>query len=292
MIVVLKNKSYSAKIDSFGAQLISFSDGETEYIWQREKPYWEKCTPILFPVVGRCLDGVINVDGKDYNMPLHGFASDMEFEVVNETDNKATFLLKSNEETLKSYPFEFKLYVTFSIDEKGIKTEMKVVNSGDNEMFFGIGGHPGICSPLFEGDTFEDYRLEFDKEYKLMAIGCDDEINILPEPKCEVKLEGKKLPLKRELFDNDAIVIEDAPFTSVKFLNKENKGIDFVFSNFNSFAVWTHALPEKAPFVCLEPWNSMGKRKGETTALKDKFDIVSLEKDMEFVCSYSINPIK
>lgn len=292
MIITLKKNDFTAKIDTLGAQLISLSDGKIEYIWQREKPHWQDCAPILFPVVGRCLGGVIDVEGKSYEMPLHGFVSGMEFELVSESENKVTMLLKSNEKTLERYPYEFELYVEFTLDDKGIKTELKVVNFDNKEIYFGIGGHPGICSPLYEGDSFEDYRLEFDKEYKLMAIGCDSDMNILPEQKCEVKLEGKSLPLKRELFDNDAIVIEDAPFTSVKFLNKENKGIDFVFSNFNSFAVWTHELPAKAPFVCLEPWNSMGKRKGETSVLKDKFDIISLEKGKEFICSYSINPIR
>lgn len=37
MIVTLKNNGFSAKIDSYGAQLISLQDpAGTEYIWQRD----------------------------------------------------------------------------------------------------------------------------------------------------------------------------------------------------------------------------------------------------------------
>mgnify|MGYP003302021903 CR=1 FL=1 len=292
MIIEIKKREFSAKIDSFGAQLISFSDGETEYIWQREKPYWQKCAPILFPVVGRSFEGIIEVDGDSYSMPIHGFASGKEFSVVKQSENEVLMLLEDDDKTLKCYPFKFNLFVNFTIDNEGIKTEIKVVNTDDKEIFFGIGGHPGICSPLFNGDEFEDYHLEFDKDYVLKAITCDENAVILPESEYEINLTDKKLPLKRELFIPDAIIIEDAPFKSLKFLNGENKGIEFDFSNFKSFAIWTEALPAKAPFICFEPWNSMGKRKGETASIKDKFGILNLESGKEFVCSYSINPIK
>ena len=73
--------------------------------------------------------------------------------------------------------------------------------------------------------------------------------------------------------------------------DEENKGIEFKFENFKSFAMWTSRTPSEAPFVCFEPWNSMGKRKGENTNLKDKMDIVNLAEGKEFVCSYKICPI-
>lgn len=291
MIVTLKNDKFTAQIDTFGAQLISLK-GETEYIWQRTAPFWDNCAPILFPVVGRALNEVITVDGKDYPMMIHGFASKMEFEVLTQKDEEAKFVLKSNNETLTMYPFEFELIVTFVLDEKGIDTKMCVKNTDNKLMYFGIGGHPGISCPMFEGDKFEDYTLVFDKEYDITAIGADENIFIAPATAHKLELNGNKFPLYRELFNDDAIVIEEAPFNSLKVLNKQNKGVEFSFENFKSFAMWTQALPDKAPFVCLEPWNSMGKRVGEGSNLKDKKDIVSLEPTKCFECSYKISPIE
>ena len=46
MIVTLKNNGFSAKIDSYGAQLISLQDpAGTEYIWQRDPKHWANCSP-------------------------------------------------------------------------------------------------------------------------------------------------------------------------------------------------------------------------------------------------------
>ena len=292
MIVTLKNGKFSAQIDSLGAQLISLKDKKgIEYIWQRKKPYWTSCAPILFPVVGRPHNGVITVDGKDYPMNLHGFARDNEFEVLSHDDGKAIFLLKSSDETLEVYPYEFQLIVTFTLDDSGVNTEIKIINTDKKEIYFGIGGHPGVCWPMFEGDSPEDYALEFDRDYEVTAITCDENKVILPDSGYKIKFENGRFPLKRELFDRDAIVIERAPFNKFNYVNKEGKGVRFEFENFKSFAIWSQAAPTESPFVCFEPWNSMGKRKGETSGLKEKKDIVNLAEGKEFICSYKICPI-
>ena len=99
MIITLKNDKYAAQVDSYGAQLISLKDNTgTEYIWQRKEPFWSECAPILFPVVGRPLDGVITVDGKNYEMGLHGFARHTEFAVVSQNDAAAVLSIKATDE--------------------------------------------------------------------------------------------------------------------------------------------------------------------------------------------------
>ncbi len=292
MIVTLKNNMFSAQIDSYGAQLISMKDNAgTEYIWQRKEPYWSECAPILFPIVGRPLNGVITIDGKDYEMGTHGFARHSEFEVLTQTDDVAVFMIKTTEENYKNYPYYFELYITYSLDDEGINTEMKVVNADKKEIFFGIGGHPAICWPIYEGDTFDDYVIDFGADYDITALTSDDDVFILPDSAYKLKLENGVLPVKRELFNSDAVVIERAPFNSLKFINKKGKGIRFEFENFKSFAMWTMTHPDGAPYLCFEPWNSMGKRMGENSNLKEKMDIVKLAKEKEFVCSYKISPI-
>ena len=292
MIITLKNDKYAAQVDSYGAQLISLKDNTgTEYIWQRKEPFWSECAPILFPVVGRPLDGVITVDGKNYEMGLHGFARHTEFAVVSQNDAAAVLSIKATDETRKIYPYDFELVITYTLDDEGIDTEMKIVNDDKKEIYFGIGGHPGISWPIFEGDSFDDYVIDFGKDYDITAVTCSEDDVILPDSVYKLSLDNGKLAVKRELFDPDAIIIDRAPFNSLKFVNKENKGIEFKFENFKSFAMWTSRTPSEAPFVCFEPWNSMGKRKGENTNLKDKMDIVNLAEGKEFVCSYKICPI-
>ncbi len=51
----IKNEFIKVKIDSFGAQLNSLKkvDKNLEYIWQADAKYWNRHSPILFPIVGR-----------------------------------------------------------------------------------------------------------------------------------------------------------------------------------------------------------------------------------------------
>ena len=45
-------------------------------------------------------------------MNQHGFARDMNFELINTTDNYTTYKLTSSEETKEVYPYDFNLFIT------------------------------------------------------------------------------------------------------------------------------------------------------------------------------------
>lgn len=48
--------------------------------------------------------------------------------------------------------------------ESAIRTEYHITNHEDTKtMPFFIGGHPGFNCPLFEGEDYTDYYLEFEK---------------------------------------------------------------------------------------------------------------------------------
>ena len=64
-----------------------------------------------------------------------------------------------NEETLKKYPFDFELYIKYELNVRAIKVTYEVVNSGNNAMFFSIGGHPAFN--LFS--DLSDYYIEFEE---------------------------------------------------------------------------------------------------------------------------------
>lgn len=55
MRYVLENETLKVEIDSFGAELKSVINKETnqEYMWQGDPAYWGRTSPVLFPFVGR-----------------------------------------------------------------------------------------------------------------------------------------------------------------------------------------------------------------------------------------------
>ena len=126
---------------SKGAELISVKFDGIEKLHDG-KSFWNRHSPILFPIVGKLKNGKTIINGKTYEMGQHGFARDMNFEKLAEN----SYVLKSNEETKSKFPFDFELYVSYRTTKNKVYTNYKVVNRSDDIMIFGLGGHPAfVC---------------------------------------------------------------------------------------------------------------------------------------------------
>lgn len=83
MLVTIFDSNGSAVIDSIGAQLISYKDSTgKETIWQRDPKFWNRCSPLLFPIVGNCRNNKTIIEGKTYCIEKHGFCRDVDFQVT------------------------------------------------------------------------------------------------------------------------------------------------------------------------------------------------------------------
>ena len=150
-------------------ELISYKLAGQETIHQGQdcvdengKVYWNRHSPVLFPIVGKLKRNQTVINGRTYEMSQHGFARDLEFEPVTKLDNFHSYVLKSNASTLAKYPYEFSLYTTYRTDENKLTTIYKVINEGENNMPFGIGGHPAFI--IDRQDLLnEEYYLEFEE---------------------------------------------------------------------------------------------------------------------------------
>ncbi|MBM6691385.1 aldose 1-epimerase family protein, partial [Fusobacterium mortiferum] len=82
-------------VDTHGAEIHSLVLKETgdEYIWQADARYWQRHAPVLFPFVGKLKNGQYEYDGSVYNMTGHGFARDMDFTLIEQTDSSLTYEL-------------------------------------------------------------------------------------------------------------------------------------------------------------------------------------------------------
>lgn len=291
MIHIIKSQEISVCIDTLGAQLISIKDKEgLEYIWQRNPDVWGRSSPILFPVVGRCRKGILNVCGKDFEMPTHGFASSTEMQVFEKKENRISFVMKADSDSKKIYPFEFEFYAIFTVLEKKLTVTYKVINKDSKDMYFGCGGHTGFNLKLTDEDKFENWQLEFEYDEPLWANDIDmNEIEISSAKKHEIDRVGNTVQLKRELFDNDAMIFENIKSKVITLNNKKlNKSIVFSYSDYPTIAVWTKAKCDDATYVCLEPWQSMGFRSDEGNKIEDKYQIVKLAPKEESQYSYEI----
>lgn len=292
MLYTIQNEYLTATINTRGAELYSLKSNKgIEYIWQRDPNYWSYCAPVLFPIVGNLRDKKTIINGEEYHMNTHGFLRTEEFELFHQEENEISFVNTFSKETLKLYPFKYKVIITYTLTEKVLRTNYKVINENHDELPFNIGGHPAFNCPLFPNDKFSDYTVTFEAEESFTSpkVESNGTLNF-NEP--SRRYEGlRQLKLEHELFSIDTIVIPRVRSKSVTLLNEEGKGIKFDFPRFKSFAIWS-PYGKKAPFVCLEPWIGYGDRYDTDYQFMKKDDLIILKSLEEFNVFYDIEIIE
>lgn len=253
MDITLENNKCLVKVKSKGAELISIRSKETglEYLWRGDPAFWAKTSPILFPIVGTLKEDTFLYGGKPYNLPRHGFARDMEFEITESANDRAVFTLTSSPESLRKFPFEFRLNVRYELNANTLHVTYYVWNKGKEEMYFSIGGHPAFNVPLVEGTKYEDYHLMFNKVEKAPRWPISEKGLIERNP-AEFMKNTDRIQLSQKLFEQDAIVLKNLHSDCVSIRSQKHEhGLDFYFGNFPFFGIWA---AKNADFVCLEPW--------------------------------------
>ncbi|MBQ7199965.1 MAG: aldose 1-epimerase family protein [Eubacterium sp.] len=252
MQITLKNDTMTATFDSHGAELKSIIKDDREYMWNGDPAFWNRTSPVLFPFVGALRDGKYRYKEKEYTMGQHGFARDMEFEEAGHTSTSASFRLKSNEETLKKYPFNFELTIMYSLNKNNLEVMWLVKNPSDETMYFSIGAHPAFMVKTASDGTIKGNYLQFDAKEDLTATDFAD--GLVQRSTHILKLdEDRCFPLDEHTFDNGVHILEHDQVQSVSILDINKK--PYVTVEFDSPLVGIWA-PEKknAPFLCIEPW--------------------------------------
>ncbi len=279
MLISLKYDLTTAVIDTSGAQLLSLRDRNgKEYMWQREPKFWPRTSPVLFPAIGNSRGGKTIFDGQWYELSKHGFAKEMEFKAERRTESEVLLAIKDTEETRRCYPYEFGFSICFKLTEAGIWTEYQVENQGSKTMYYCLGAHPGFNCPMEEGESFEDYRLQFDHEEDCHAVVYDLEALEFDRGKPGYHLERTSvLPLRYELFDSDAVYFEGLKSKKVSLIHgSTGKGVQVSFEDFASVAFWT-PMGKQAPFLCIEPWNGSAICSDEDDEFAHKHDVQRLK---------------
>ena len=284
MIYTIENEALKVQISDRGAEMMSIQtkDG-TEYLWQGDEKYWGDRALNLFPYIARLTEGKYTLDGQTYHMDIHGFVKTSVLVPEEQKADRITLKLTQNEETLAQYPFDFIYRIRYELDGNRLGIVFSVTNSNDRTMYFGIGGHPGFQVPLEDGLSFEDYFLEFESEGQ-SGTGAQTPVRIGFSPTCFLNgkdepwpLEkGCRIPLRHDLFDDDAIVLSHTPKTVVLRSEKGGRGVRVCFPQMPYIGFW-HAVKKPAPYVCIEPWSSLPSRQDVVEELSEQPGLIHLE---------------
>lgn len=250
----IKNSDLSVMVTAHGAEMRSLKDCRTrrEYLWNANPLYWKRTSPVLFPLVGNYKNKEVRYDGRIYSLPQHGFARDMEFELISLSQSEVWFALESNAETLSKYPFPFRLEIGYRLADRKVQVFWRVINTGKETMYFSIGGHPAFLCPFNPEDKQEDYYLSFDAKGQVVSRALGED-GLATDRLVTYPLEDGLLKIGKDLFDNDALVIENHQAQQVSLCTPDKKPYVTVTFDAPLFGVWS--VPRKeAPFVCIEPW--------------------------------------
>ena len=285
-IINLENKNFSASISTKGAELKSLveKETETEYIWSGDPAWWSGTAPVLFPIVGGLKDKTYLYNGKKYSLPNHGFARVSTFKAKKTNSTTAIFTLSSNAETKKIYPFDFVLDITFSLEAEGLAIQYDVKNTGTGKMYFSIGSHPAFKLP-FAGGYLENYYIHFSEEEDMPRYFFED--GLYRNEPTPVLSNCRQLSLNSKIFDDGPIIFKNPQSTVIHIKNSRNsKEIVVSTDPLPSLAIWSK--PNRAPFLCIEPWFGLPDPVDSDQNFINKEGILNIKSHSCFSTTYRI----
>lgn len=283
----INNGVLKIEVNQKGAELSSVLqlNNQFEFMWNANPAVWNRHAPVLFPIVGKLNNNKVLINNSLHEMGQHGFARDCNFELVNKTETELQFLLKSNEQTLVKYPFQFELSIIygFTNESNQLKVTYKIVNKCDKEMPFSIGAHPGFRLPV---PDLSEYEIDFfDANTIERHLLLDGLFNHQTET---LSLTNHKLNLGEEVFEKDAIVLKNCASKTVSLNHKKsNFKVSCSFTDFTDLGIW--AKKGNHQFVCLEPWLGYADDIGFDGDINLKKGIVKLPKNETFEAAYFLN---
>lgn len=287
--MILDNGILHVEISENGAETVSLSKHGIQYLWNADASYWNRHAPILFPIVGRLREDKYRWGGHEYSMKQHGFARDSRFVP---TVNRGELRL-AEKPSKDVYPFDYDLSVCYELEGTQLKATWKEVNTGDEDMYFQIGAHPGFMLPQYdESEMVHGYFRFYDKHGKVMdpqvVSSLEDGLRVHRASPMTLSEEGE-LPIMGLTFRNGALIFENGQVSAVDLLDKNrNKVLSVQCDQAEAFGVWA-PFKKGCPFVCIEPWCGIADRSDFKGDLNQRDCIHRLQPGETFKFEYSIS---
>lgn len=282
MQYTLENSQLVVTFTSLGGALTSIQNkAGLEYLWQGDATYWSGQAPVLFPICGSLReDRAVTLDGRQLTMPRHGIVRKLDFVCDRQTADEIVFSLSSSPELMVQYPYDFKLELIYQLVDNRILVTYRVSNLNDGEMPFFIGAHPGFNCPLERDLAFTDYQVVFDAvespslPQAVLSNGLIDR-----DHRITLDFDGKTLPMRHDLFREDALIFENSHSQGVVLASpKGSASVRLDYPDFPNLLIWSSA--NDGPFVALEPMV------GVSTAL-DEDDIFEHKAHLQRLAAHS-----
>ena len=260
---VFKIKSGAAEAlvsSAHGAHLLTWRRGGWSIIGWPEPADWDRAShvrggdPVLFPFIARTFhEGKIgfwsDAKGVVRPAPMHGFAKESPFTIVESTSDSIRLRLDANDATIGFYPFKFRLEVEYRLTENSLETIYHVANRGDGLMPWTAGHHYYFHIPASQRSDWE------------LTLPCgkwgsqdfrDGSIQTRPAER-EVATLADNTWIDRFQMNPDFDKIQLRHLAAGRSLRFENPNSSP--SDWPCVTTWTEK-PD-SDFFCIEPWSAL-----------------------------------
>lgn len=282
----IKNDKLTLNVSEHGAEMQSIKDAKgEEYLWDGDPAYWNRHSPILFPIVCGLWKDTYRIEGKEYKLSRHGFARDTDFKLISKADDRITFALSDSEETLKDYPYHFNLGITYRLEGNKIHVIWHVENTDNKTIYFQIGGHPAFRVPGAEKGKHLEGTLRFDNTAPERLYGNVG--GCIVEGYHKVDTDNGIWHFTEETFADDAVIFDRSQLRHIELLDQEGKPHVTLDIKTPAVGIWS-PTGKHAPFVCIEPWYGIHDWANYTGEFKDKYLMNQLLPGSSFMSEYTI----
>lgn len=259
-LIEIGSAELSAAINPYGAELTHLRDADgRELMTDADPAFWTGHAPILFPIVGGLNGDTLRLDGESFTMAKHGFARRSSFAMVEHSADRAVFLLEDSAETLAVYPRKFALRLTYAIEGATLAITAEIENREAARMLpASFGFHPAFAWPLPYGAPRAGHRIVFaaDEPESLRELTPGGLIVAQERPS---PLEGRTLPLRDDLFEQDALIWDAVRTQSVRYGAPTGPQLRVDFPDTPMLGIWTKP---GAAYICIEPWHGIADPEG------------------------------
>lgn len=237
-----------------GGNLVSVWDKRRamELLWQPDPQAWRFQDVVIFPLIGLPAHGY-DVLGNTYQFQMpHGVARWETFEVDEHSGDRLVLRLESNEETLRRYPFRFRLRMIYQLSGNRLSITYGVTSTEGEKMPYQVGAHAGFQTG---GD---EVSVRFEGGAKVYHYPYDGVIHRPPR----LLAEDGCLVLDRKVFDEKKSLVLPRPDCDRCTVQRPD-GIQLRYDlgDAPSLTIWGFANGGR--FLCVEPW--WGICEGEST---------------------------
>lgn len=273
-LVQISGRGLSASINRLGAELWTLRDGAgRDLLWNGDAAFWTGRAPILFPIVGTLNGNRYRLDGREYELPRHGFGRRSPFTLVQADPEHARLRLEADDETRAVYPFEFRLDMVFAITGHVLEIAAELTNTGAQALPASFGFHPAFRWPLPDGGARGEHIIRFPRPETAPARRLDGD-GLLDPTKRDCPIERDVLAPDDDLFAEDALIFTDLASRSLIYGAPPGPQMHLDFPDMPHLGIWSKP---GAPFLCLEPWQGYSDPAGFTGEIWDKPGVVRLE---------------